>query len=120
MRHFSEAPSHPDMNRSQSDLIYDGLRVQLEPAPFWPRALALCIDLSLLYFATLAMFFVALLVVLFVAVSLGYTLESMGLGGNAATRIILVVVVAVMLLSLMGVTHGYFIYSILRTVLSEG
>lgn len=106
---LTDTVSPEDVEHTSSDLIYDGLRVQLQPAPFWPRVLALCIDFAMLYFASLAVFLLAVVMVAVVAVGLGYTLESIGLAGSAA-NIVLILLVTAVLLSIMGVTHGYFIY----------
>ncbi len=102
--------SSQDVDSSPSDLIYDGLRVQLQPAPFWPRVLALCIDFAMLYLASLAVLLIALVIVVVLAVGLDYSLESIGFLDNTASSIILILIAAVLLLSMMGVTHGYFVY----------
>ncbi len=100
--------SPQDAGHSSSDLIYDGLRVQLQPAPFWPRALALSIDFAMLYLAILGIAGIAALVAVVVVLGLGYTIGSIGLEGNTAGSILLLLGAAVILFSIMGVTHGYF------------
>ncbi len=99
-----------DTEHASSDLIYDGLRVQLEPAPFWPRALALCIDFAMLYLLMIGVVGVAALIVVIMVLGLGYTAGLAELESNPLGSIMLMLGVVALLLSMIGVTHGYFIY----------
>ena len=97
--HLPGASTPPDMHDSPDDLVYDGLRVQIEPAPFWPRALALAIDLGMIYLATIV------LVIAAGILAVGAVTAGEAMGGAAA-----VLIAVIFLVGVMGVTHGYFIY----------
>ena len=71
--------SHQEATGSPPDLIYDGLHVQLQPAPFWTRTLALAADYGILYIATMVAMLVAVFVLFGGALSLTYFMETLGL-----------------------------------------
>ena len=89
----------PDMGSAPDDLVYDGLRVQIEPAPFWPRALALAIDLGMIYLAAIVLMIAAAILCLGALA-----------GGKAIGSTVIVLIAVVSLVGVVGVTHAYFIY----------
>lgn len=102
--------SHHETADSPSDLIYDGLRVHLQPTPFFTRTLALAVDYGILYMASMVVLLVAFFALFGGTISLTYLMKAVGLDGNTAGSILIVVFLLVILGGMMVLTHGYFIY----------
>ena len=103
------SPQHEATN-SSSDLIYEGLRVQSQPAPFMMRVLALAIDYGLLYGASFVCLFIVSLIAIGGSASLAYVIQKMGFEGEAV-KSILIGFLLVVLFGLMALlTDGYFVY----------
>jgi uncharacterized RDD family membrane protein YckC len=95
---------------SSAHLIYDGLRVQLPPAPFWIRALALAADYGILYVTLMVALFVAAFVMFGSALSLKYVLDTLGLNERTVGAVVFVIILLAFGLGVMLLTHGYFVY----------
>ena len=93
-----------------SDLVYDGLHVQLKPTPFLTRSLALAVDYGILYIASMAVLLIAMFAIFGGLASWAYLLESGGFEGDATRSIAVFIVAFVLLGGMMVLTHGYFIY----------
>lgn len=99
-----------EVTEAQTDLVYDGLRVHLQPAPFMLRALALAVDYGCLYVVSLVALLVAALLFVGGALSLAYLSEVLGQAADASQTLLIILAVLVFLGAMMLLTHGYFIY----------
>jgi uncharacterized RDD family membrane protein YckC len=84
--------------------------VQLQPAPFWTRALALAADYGILYVSLTVALFVAAFILFGSALSLTYVLETLELNDRTVGAVFLVIILLAFLLGMMLLTHGYFVY----------
>jgi len=107
---YGSALAHNETAHAPSDLIYDGLRVQLQPTPCLIRTFALAVDYSFIYLASFVVLFVALFVVFGGTLSLAYLSQAVNLEGNTARSLLIVVFLLVLLVGMMVLTHGYFLF----------
>src|SRR4029453_17123544 len=83
--------AHNAAAETPSDLIYDGLRVRLQPAPFLIRTVALVVDYGIISMAILSAMLVAFLVLFSGTLSLAY-LSAAGDSGDTTAALLLTVV----------------------------
>jgi uncharacterized RDD family membrane protein YckC len=102
--------SHLEATGSHPDLIYDGLRVHLQPAPFWTRTLALAADYGILSIATMVAMLLGAFLVFSGALSLSYVMETLGLHDQTVGAAFMIIFLLVFLLGMMLLTHGYFVF----------
>ena len=102
--------SHHQTPDAPSDLVYDGLHVQLKPTPFLRRSLALAVDYGILYMVSMAVLLIAMFAIFGSLASWTYLVESKGFEDDTARAIVMLIVVFLLLGGMMVITHGYFIY----------
>ena len=93
-----------------ADLVYDGLHVQLQPAPFWLRTLALAVDYGCIYLGSFIVLLVALFAFFGVTLSLPYLAQAMHFESKSAVWMLIVVIGLVVLGGIVVLAHGYFLY----------
>jgi uncharacterized RDD family membrane protein YckC len=109
-RQQNDTRSHHQATDTPSDLVYDGLHVQLKPTPFLTRSLALAVDYGILYMVSMAALLIAVFAIFGGLASWTYLVESGGFEGDAARSIAVLIVAFLLLGGMMVLTHGYFIY----------
>lgn len=110
IRQQNDTESHHQATDAPSDLVYDGLHVQLKPTPFLTRSLALAVDYGILYIVSMVALVIAVFALFGSLASWTYLVESGGFEGDAARSIAVLLVAFLLLGGMMVLTHGYFIY----------
>lgn len=101
-------PHPPDPRTPERVSVYAGMSVELQPAPFWKRFLAYAVDLGVVG----AMMYVVLLagMVLFLGGAVvGGVVQAIS-HADKSTAVAMIVTVLILLLAVLGLYHGYFIY----------
>jgi uncharacterized RDD family membrane protein YckC len=109
-RQPNDTGAHHHATDAPSDLVYDGLHVQLKPTPFLTRYLALAVDYGILYMVSMAALLIAMFTIFGGLASWTYLVESGGFAGDATRSIVVLIVAFLLLGGMMVLTHGYFIY----------
>lgn len=103
------AKEHPN---TISHKVYDGLEVKLESARFWPRFCAYLTDLSIVALLSY-LFILAVIILLFVVIvpmAAAGLLEDMTPAIEKVVEITVIALVILLLVGMLAIYHGYFIY----------